>query len=395
MNKEIEDLTKAIDLGQLAVDVLLKSHVKAYTRTTASGASVQVKEHNDKRQAAEEASKHADKSKFDSNDPEDIRAHAANHIGAAFAHIEALKHATTNKDINHHFEQASRHLMANDGLHSVANGLDHGPIKNRATQHADNSEKHAWDIGKHANGTKVDESTSEGLNKKSSLHLLAAQQHQLAGSNHMVAAGRNYDDEEVSGYHEDHAQDHRAAAREHGAEVQRLSQIATRAIDKAYKASNKAKKSNTPEDHKEAANAHREAAKLDWGSSHEAKAAEHEKKAKALEEATKVHREYPHPWNAYGKNLAKEAAKRARPYEEGSEAWHVNADMKTAAKHMLEGNHEGLKQALEEAHDNYTREQILNHIHPDHWKGLGIDALDKKESIRKFEATHGTRRRIT
>jgi len=62
MNKEIEDLTKAIDLGQLAVDVLLKSHVKAYTRTTASGASVQVKEHDDKRQAAEEASKHADKS---------------------------------------------------------------------------------------------------------------------------------------------------------------------------------------------------------------------------------------------------------------------------------------------------------------------------------------------
>ena len=52
MSNEIEDLTKAINLGQQAVEGLSKSHVKEYTRTTASGASVQVKEHDDRRSVA-------------------------------------------------------------------------------------------------------------------------------------------------------------------------------------------------------------------------------------------------------------------------------------------------------------------------------------------------------
>lgn len=369
MNKETEELQKAINLGQQAVEILSKSHVKEYTRTTASGANVQVKEHDDKRQAAQAASEHADKSsKAVLNNPKDIRVHAANHADAAFAHIEALKHATTNEDINHHFRQASRHMMANDSLHSFANGLDHKTSENKkTTQHADNSEKHAWDIGKHAKDTKVDESTSEGLNKKSSLHMLAMEHHQRVADNHMVAASRNYDDKEVGGYHDDHSQDNRTAAREHGDEVQRVSQIAIRASDKAYKASDKAKKSDTPENHKEASNAHREAAKLDWDSEskseHEAKAAEHDKKAEKSANTD---------WHSNHEAVTKMANKE-EGYDDGE-------DMHLAAAAMKRKDHGRLKKVLQFSSD-YTKEKVAQHIHQDHWEGLGIKAKKKPRLV--------------
>lgn len=51
MTEIIDDLEKAIqETAEAGQDLIKKSHVKGYTRTTASGATVQVKEHDDSRQ---------------------------------------------------------------------------------------------------------------------------------------------------------------------------------------------------------------------------------------------------------------------------------------------------------------------------------------------------------
>jgi hypothetical protein len=97
---------------------------------------------------------------------------------------------------------------------------------------------------------------------------------------------------------------------------------------------------------------------------------------------------HPHPYHAYAGDLAEAAKGEHREYEDNSEAWHVAAGMREAAKDMKNKDHAGLKATLADAYDNYTKEKIIQHIHPDHWEGLGIEAIDKKRSVRDFEAKH-------
>lgn len=100
----VEQLQKSGVGGSIHTETLLKSHVKEYTRTTASGASVQVNEHDDKRQAAEEATKAAEKpagSKF--------RSGSAKYQAADKEAFEAGDKAKTKED---HAKAAALHLKA-------------------------------------------------------------------------------------------------------------------------------------------------------------------------------------------------------------------------------------------------------------------------------------------
>lgn len=98
---------------------------------------------------------------------------------------------------------------------------------------------------------------------------------------------------------------------------------------------------------------------------------------------------HPHPIEKHAGKLAAAADKEDAPYEKNSEAWNVASDMRSAAKHMANKDHAKLKSTLDGAHDNYTKEKIIEHIHPDHWEGLGIKAVDKERSKKEFEKKHG------
>jgi hypothetical protein len=232
MNKETEELQKAINLGQQAVEILSKSHVKEYTRTTASGASVQVKEHDDSRQAHQ-----ATKTAKTLSKEADTAGTKESHIAAAEAHDKAF-HEHRQARENHTGED----VAAKHKGEKTAHDLDHG----------------------------------------SSIHLLAMEQHQRASAAHSAYHNSVYGTPEADEANSK-AEGHQSAVRDHGKAVQHFSGIAIKASDHAYNIGKAADKSKNPGDHKEAAEAHRNAAKLDWDSEsraeHEAKAAEHDKKA--------------------------------------------------------------------------------------------------------------------
>ena len=283
MSKETDALKKAIDLGKQAVELLQKSHVKQHARVSASGAVSQVSAYDDKRQAAEEASGRANESqsKLNWNDATPMRHTASDHAIAAHAHVKALVAAHTNQDINHHLHAASRHLQASDSMQSFAASQS----KSGSVNHALDASNHAKDLSEHANSAKDSEKTSEGLNKKSSLHMLAMEQHNRAESAHKKVASEHYNNEPKREAHMIQAQHHHDAATAHGKEVSRLSRISIAASNKAHDASDKAGQTGKPEDHKAAAEAHRAAAKLDYdsetGPAHEATAKAHDAKATA------------------------------------------------------------------------------------------------------------------
>lgn len=60
----------------------------------------------------------------------------------------------------------------------------------------------------------------------------------------------------------------------------------------------------------------------------------------------------------------------------------------TAAAQMRAGDADGLKSTLRHA-DTDARDHILDHIHPDHWEGLGFRPLDHAASKAKFEKRFG------
>jgi hypothetical protein len=108
------DLTKAIELAEKASEQLQKSHVKQYTRTTASGASVQVKEHDDKRQAAEkdvtkEMYEAARKKAESASAAADKSGKYENHTYAAKAHRMAEEKALDRLDARYHSQAAIEH----------------------------------------------------------------------------------------------------------------------------------------------------------------------------------------------------------------------------------------------------------------------------------------------
>ena len=293
---EETDLKKAVSEVQGAADELLKSHVKEHTRTSASGAVSQVSAYDDKRQKAAELTQHAEKnqSKLTWNSARDARVVASDHATAAHAHVEAMKEATTNEDINHHMHAASRHFAAGDSMHSFASGQDgSGSFK-----HADHASDHARELSEHADNDKSPEDTAEGLNKKVSLHMLAMEQHQRAeGAHHRVAnesfdkAGSKNEKQQAFTSAMADAAHHRGEALRHGKEVQRISQISIGARSKAIEASEKAYRTGKPEDHKAAADLHREAIKVNYDSEgareEEKQAQEHDKKAEKHEAKAK------------------------------------------------------------------------------------------------------------
>jgi hypothetical protein len=90
----------------------------------------------------------------------------------------------------------------------------------------------------------------------------------------------------------------------------------------------------------------------------------------------------------YAAELADTARHMDRPYESDNENWHVVQCLKEAAQQMQSENHAGLVSVLSSAYDNYTRELILEYIHPAHWAALGVKAIDLNRSIREFEQNH-------
>lgn len=374
LKKAIEEATQAVEElqkseigGSTQTEALLKSHVKEYTRTTASGAAIQVKEHDDKRQAALNASKFAEESQAKHNwdDPKGTKTVAASHADAAHAHVLALRHASTNEQINEHMHAASRHLQANHSMENFHRGNEE--------KHAENSSNHAHEITRHAfseshddKGNELPSHDSATLNKRSSLHMLAMEQHQRASAAYMALANKHYGKPEEKEAQKK-ADFHTGEARAHGKEVQRLSNITISARDKAYAASDKAKKSGTTDDHKAAADAHREAAKLDFDSEgsaeHEAKAAEHDKKAEKSANTD---------WHSNHEAVTKMANKE-EGYDDGE-------DMHLAAAAMKRKDHGRLKKVLQFSSD-YTKEKVAQHIHQDHWEGLGIKAKKKPRLV--------------
>lgn len=59
-----------------------------------------------------------------------------------------------------------------------------------------------------------------------------------------------------------------------------------------------------------------------------------------------------------------------------------------AAKHMEAGDHEALKNHLQNS-DTDARDHILDHIHPDHWEKLGFKPLNKQNAIKKHDEKFG------
>lgn len=258
-----------------------KSHVKEYTRTTASGASVQVKEHDDKRQAAEEATKAADKHQagMDWGKPDTKKLQKLHH-DAAKKHIDAMEaahQAGDGESMRHHFHKASMHLGA-AGSAGTFHRKDAADNAKAQTAMAD----HISAIAAKHKGEK----TAHDLDHGSSIHLLAMEQHQRASAAHSAHHNSVYGAPEADEANSK-AEGHQAAARDHGKSVQHFSGIAIKASDHAYNIGKAADKSKNPEDHKDAAALHRHAASLDYDSEgraeHEAKAAEHDKKATATD----------------------------------------------------------------------------------------------------------------
>jgi hypothetical protein len=56
-----------------------------------------------------------------------------------------------------------------------------------------------------------------------------------------------------------------------------------------------------------------------------------------------------------------------------------------AATHMEAGDHKSLKSSLQSM-DTGARDHVLDHIHPDHWEGLGFKPLNKDKSIKDYDA---------
>lgn len=59
-----------------------------------------------------------------------------------------------------------------------------------------------------------------------------------------------------------------------------------------------------------------------------------------------------------------------------------------AADHMKNKDHEALKRTVGTA-DTWQREQILEHIHPDHWSGLGAEPNGKERAVKEFHKKFG------
>ena len=59
-----------------------------------------------------------------------------------------------------------------------------------------------------------------------------------------------------------------------------------------------------------------------------------------------------------------------------------------AARHMKSGDHDALKQHLQGA-DTAARDHVLDHIHPDHWEGLGYKPLRKEQSVADYDKKFG------
>ena len=276
-SEAVEQLQKSEVGGSIHTETLLKSHVKEYTRTTASGASVQVKEHDDKRQAAEEATKAADKHQagMDWSKPDTKKLQELHH-DAAKKHIDAMEaahQAGDGESMRHHFHKASMHLGA-AGSAGTFHRKDAADNAKAQTAMAD----HISAIAAKHKGEK----TAHDLDHGSSIHLLAMEQHQRASAAHSAHHNSVYGTPEADEANSK-AEGHQSAAREHGKSVQHFSGIAIKASDHAYNIGKAADKSKNPEDHKEAAALHRHAASLDFDSEgraeHEAKAKEHEKKS--------------------------------------------------------------------------------------------------------------------
>lgn len=385
-----DDLQKAVSEVQGAADLLQKSHVEEHTRTSKSGAVTTVSAYDDKRQKAAEATETAEKNqaKHNWNDPRDTRVVASDHAQAAFAHLDALKHAATNKDINHHLHAASRHLQSNHSMHDFADDQPQPkvPLKNQSSRPADpvgaratRVSNYAKEISQAANSAADSEETAEGLNKKSSLHMLAMEQHHRAEASHMKVANQHFTSDPKK--REDAmqlAQWHRDQAEKHGKEVRRLSGISISARSTAISASEKAYRTGKPEDHKAAADLHRAAVKLNYDSEGaaegEKQAQEHDKRAAAPAEAK------PDPLTKHAEALHKVAKRHD----------HSNNDRSTledAARNMKADDHASLKETLKHA-DTYQREVIMAHVHPDHWEGLGVQHIDKARNLKNYEQKH-------
>lgn len=115
--------------------------------------------------------------------------------------------------------------------------------------------------------------------------------------------------------------------------------------------------------------------------------AEHDDKRVAAQPAKAP--AHPHPMGKFaGKlhQLGTAAIQRAGETwsQEAQDGWKY----KNAAQAMRAGDHAALKNQLSSA-DTEQRETITAHIHPDHWPGLGIEAIDHNRAVAKFHKQHG------
>jgi hypothetical protein len=91
---------------------------------------------------------------------------------------------------------------------------------------------------------------------------------------------------------------------------------------------------------------------------------------------------HPSPWNAHHAAVHKlgVAMEAGGNSEDG---YHIQV----AAKHMKNGDKKAFTQHMEGS-GNFMYEQVLPHIHPDHWKELGGNPIDKERSTKEFEKRH-------
>lgn len=92
---------------------------------------------------------------------------------------------------------------------------------------------------------------------------------------------------------------------------------------------------------------------------------------------------HPRPISHHADQLGKFAE--SFKHASGNDDHHT---FKAAADHMKAGDHKSLSATLKTA-DTFQREKILDHIHPDHWEGLGHKPLNKDRAMAHYHHTFG------
>lgn len=81
----------------------------------------------------------------------------------------------------------------------------------------------------------------------------------------------------------------------------------------------------------------------------------------------------------------------AQALRDSTEPGHMDHETNQIAADHMEGGHTDALKATLRAADTMARDHVLDHIHPDHWEGLGFNPLNKEKSVKEHDAKFGAK----